>query len=98
MDRILFTKSIELPLFNGILQQKYPEIMSMYNLLDIDRYKIIGHLLENDGLSFTVYCNKDEAINISNKVQNHMMTLYGSNISISYNIHRDGIDLFLVRL
>lgn len=98
MDRILFTKSIELPLFNGILQQKYPEIMSIYNLLDIDRYKIIGHLLENDGLSFTVYCNKDEAITISNKVQNHIMTLYGSNISISYNIHRDGIDLFLIRL
>lgn len=98
MDRILFTKSIELPLFDGILQQKYPEIMSIYNLLDIDRYKIIGHLLENDGLSFTIFCDKDEAINISNKVQNHIMTLYGSNISISYNIHRDGIDLFMIRI
>lgn len=98
MDRIIFTKSIELPLFDGILQQKYPEIMSIYNLVDVDKYKIIGHLLEENRISFTVYCNKDEAINISNRVQNHIMSLYGQNISISYNIHKDGIDLLLIKI
>lgn len=97
MDRVIFTKSIELPLFEGILQEKYPEMMAMYNLIDADRYRIKGHLLEENKISFTVYCNKDEAVSISNRVQNHIMELYGTTISVTYNIHKDGIDLYLFK-
>jgi hypothetical protein len=95
MDRVVFTKSIELPLFEGTLQEKYPEMMAMYNLIDTDKYKVKGHLLEENRISFTVYCNKDEAVSISNRVQNHIMELYGVQLSVSYNIHKEGIDLFL---
>ena len=95
MDRVVFTKSIELPLFEGILQENYPEMMAMYNLIDVDKYKVKGHLLEDDKISFTVYCDKDEAVNISNRVQNHIMELYGARLSVSYSIHKDGIDLFI---
>ena len=97
MDRLVFTKSIELPLFEGSLQEKYPEMMAMYNLIDTDRYKVKGHLLEENKVSFTVYCNKDDAVNISNRVQNHIMELYEVQLSVSYNIHKEGIDLFLNR-
>ena len=96
MDRVVFTKSIELPLFEGLLQEKYPEMMAMYNLIDTDKYKVKGHLLEDDKISFTVYCNKDEAVKLSNRVQNHIMELYGTRLSVSYNIHKDGIDLYLI--
>lgn len=95
MDRIVFTKSIEVPLFEGHLQSKYPEMMAIYNMIDTDKYKVKGHLLEDNKISFTVYCNKDDAINISNVVQNHIIELYGVTISVSYSIHKDGIDLFL---
>lgn len=95
MDRIVFTKSIELPLFEGILQDKYPEMMAIYNLIDLSKYQVKGHLLEENNISFTVYCDKDEAVCISNRVQNHITNLYGCNISISYIIHKDGIDLYL---
>ena len=95
MDRIVFTKSIDVPLFEGLLQEKYPEMMAMYNMIDPDKYKIKGHLLENNKLSFTVYCNKDEAVSISNRVQNHIMELYGTKIIVQYSIHKDGIDLYL---
>lgn len=96
MDRIVFTKSIELPLFEGILQDRYPEMMAMYNLIDVNKYKVKGHLLAENKISFTVFCNKDEAINISNRVQNHVMELYGKQLPISYNIHKDGIDLSIL--
>ena len=95
MDRIVFTKSIEIPLFEGLLQEKYPEMMAIYNMIDVNRYKVKGHLLEDNKLSFTVYCNKDEAVSISNRVQNHVMELYGTKLSVAYNIHKDGIDLYL---
>ena len=95
MDRIVFTKSIDIPLFEGVLQEKYPEMMAIYNMIDVDKYKVKGHLLEENKISFTVYCNKDEAVNISNRVQNHIMDLYGTQISVAYNIHKDGIDLYL---
>lgn len=95
MNRVDFTKSVELPLFEGILQERYPEMMAMYNLIDTDKFKVKGHLLDENNVSFTVYCNKDEAVSISNRVQNHIMELYGSSISVSYNIHIDGIDLYL---
>lgn len=95
MDRVDFTKSIELPLFEGLLQEKYPEMMAVYNLIDTNKYKVKGHLLEENQISFTVFCNKDDAITISNKVQNHVMELYGTKLSVSYNIHKEGIDLFL---
>ena len=93
MDRLVFTKSIDVPL-EGLLQEKYPEMMAIYNMIDVDRHEVKGHLLEDNNLSFTVYCNKDEAVSISNKVQNHIMELYGESIPISYNIHKDGIDLY----
>lgn len=95
MDRVDFTKSIELPLFEGLLQEKYPEMMAVYNLIDTNKYKVKGHLLEEKQISFTVFCNKDDAITISNRVQNHVMELYGTKMSVSYNIHKEGIDLFL---
>ena len=95
MDRLVFTQSIELPSLEGILQEKYPEMMAMYNLIDTDKYKVKGHLLEENKISFTVYCNKSEAVSISNRVQNHIMELYGTRIPVSYNIHKDGIDLYL---
>lgn len=96
MDRVLFTKSIELPTLEGLLQERYPEMMAIYNIIDTNKYKIKGHVLEGNQLSFTVYCNKDDAVMISNKVQNHIMNLYGTQVNIvSYNIHKDGIDLFL---
>lgn len=95
MDRIVFTKSIEIPLFYGTLQEKYPEIMAIYYLIDLDKYRVQGHLLEENKISFTVYCNKDDAVDISNRVQNHIMNLYGASISISYTIHKDGIDLLM---
>jgi hypothetical protein len=95
MDRLNFTKSIELPLFEGFLQEKYPEMMAMYDMIDTDKFKVKGHLLEENKISFTVYCNKNEAVEISNRVQNHIMELYDASISVSYNIHKDGIDLFL---
>ena len=97
MDRVVFTKSIELPLLDGMLQDNYPEMMAMYNLIDTDKYKVKGHLLEENRISFTVYCNKTDAVNISNRVQNHVMNLYETQMFISYNIHKDGIDLFLNR-
>lgn len=95
MDRIVFTKSIDIPLFEGMLQEKYPEMMAIYNMIDVDKYKVKGHLLEDNKLSFTVYCNKDDAVSISNRVQNHVMELYGATISVAYNIHKEGIDLHL---
>lgn len=95
MDRIVFTKSIDVPLVEGLLQEKYPEMMAIYNMIDVDRYKVKGHLLEDKKLSFTVYCNKDEAVSISNRVQNHIMELYGARLSVAYSIHKDGIDLHL---
>ena len=95
MDRLVFTKSIDVPL-EGLLQEKYPEMMAIYNMIDVDRLKVKGHLLENNNLSFTVYCNKDEAVSISNRVQNHVMELYGTRLSVSYIIHKDGIDLYLI--
>ena len=95
MDRVFFTKSIELPLFEGLLQEKYPEMMAIYNLIDTNTYKVKGHLLEENKISFTVFCNKDEAVNISNRVQNHITELYGERIPFSYNIHKDGIDLYV---
>ena len=95
MDRIVFTKSIDIPLFEGMLQEKYPEMMAIYNMIDVDKYKVKGHLLEDNKLSFTVYCNKDDAVSISNRVQNHVMELYGETISVAYNIHKEGIDLHL---
>lgn len=94
MDRIMFTKSIDVPL-EGLLQERYPEMMAIYNMIDTDRYKIKGHLLESDKLSFTVYCNTVDAVSISNRVQNHVMELYGAKISVAYSIHKDGIDLYL---
>ena len=97
MDRVVFTKSIELPLFEGMLQENYPEMMAMYNLIDTDKYRVKGHLLDENKISFTVYCNKDDAVSISNRVQNHIMELYQVQLSVSYNIHKDGIDLFLNR-
>lgn len=95
MNRIAFTKSIELPLFEGLLQEMYPEMMAIYNLIDIDNYKVKGHLLEENKVSFTVYCDKDEAVKISNMVQNHIIELYGKPIDFSYNIHKEGIDLYI---
>lgn len=95
MDRVIFTKSIDLPLFEGMLQEKYPEMMAIYNLIDTDKYIVKGHLLEQNKISFTVYCNKDDAVNISNRVQNHVMELYGDKMIVTYNIHKDGIDLYL---
>lgn len=98
MDRIVFTKSIEVPLFDGNLQNNYPEIMAMYYLIDLDKYQVKGHLLEENKISFTVNCNKDDAVKISNRVQNHIMYLYGNSIAISYTIHKDGIDLLLTKI
>ena len=95
MDRLMFTKSIELPLLNDQIQQKFPEMVAMYNLIDTDKYKVKGHLLENNKISFTVYCNKEEAVCISNRVQNHNMNIYDTSIAISYSIHKDGIDLVM---
>lgn len=95
MDRIVFTKSIELSLSDGILQEKYPHMMAIYHLIDIDKYKVVGHLLGESKISFTVYCDKTEAISISNRVQNHIMELYDVSLPMSYNIHKDGIDLYL---
>ena len=95
MDRLVFTKSIDVPLFEGILQENYPEMMAIYNMIDVDKYKVKGHLLENNKLSFTVYCNKDDAVGISNRVQNHVMELYGTRLSVAYSIHKEGIDLYL---
>lgn len=95
MDRILFTKSMELPSLEGLLQERYPEMMAIYNMIDINKYKVKGHLLEQNQLSFTVYCNKDDAVAISNRVQNHVMELYDARLTVSYNIHKDGIDLYL---
>jgi hypothetical protein len=95
MDRLVFTKSIDVPLFEGVLQENYPEMMAIYNMIDIDKYKVKGHLLENNKLSFTVYCNKDDAVCISNRVQNHVMELYGTRLSVAYSIHKEGIDLYL---
>lgn len=95
MDRILFTKSMELPSLEGLLQERYPEMMAIYNIIDADKYKVRGHLLEKSKLSFTVYCDKDDAVAISNRVQNHVMELYGSTLTVAYNIHKDGIDLSL---
>lgn len=95
MDRVLFTKSMELPSLEGLLQERYPEMMAIYNIIDVNKYKVKGHLLEENKLSFTVYCDKDDAVTISNRVQNHIMELYGSKLTVSYNIHKDGIDLSL---
>lgn len=95
MDRLVFTKSIDVPLFEGVLQEKYPEMMAIYNMIDVDKYKVKGHLLEDNKLSFTVFCNKEEAVSISNRVQNHVMELYDTRLSVAYNIHKDGIDLYL---
>lgn len=95
MDRILFTKSMELPSLEGLLQERYPEMMAIYNMIDTNKYKVKGHLLEQNQLSFTVYCNKDDAVAISNRVQNHVMELYDARLTVSYNIHKDGIDLYL---
>lgn len=95
MDRVLFTKSMELPSLEGLLQERYPEMMAIYNIIDANKYKVKGHLLEENKLSFTVYCDKDDAVTISNRVQNHVMELYGSKLTVSYNIHKDGIDLSL---
>lgn len=95
MDRIGFTQSIDIPLFEGVLQKKYPEMMAIYNMIDVDKYKVKGHLLEDNKLSFTVYCNKDDAVGISNRVQNHVMELYGERLSVAYSIHKEGIDLCL---
>ena len=95
MDRIVFTKSIELPTLEGILQDHFPEMMAIYNLIDTDKYKVKGHLLEQNKVSFTVYCNKDDAVSISNKVQTHITELYGTPIPFNYNIHKDGIDLYM---
>lgn len=94
MDRIMFTKSIDVPL-EGLLQDKYPEMMAIYNMIDTDRYKVKGNLLGNNKISFTVYCNTVDAVGISNRVQNHIMELYGTTLSVAYIIHKDGIDLFL---
>ena len=96
MDRLVFTKSIDVPL-EGLLQEKYPEMMAIYNMIDVDRHEVKGHLLEANNLSFTVYCNKDEAVSISNRVQNHIMELYGARLSVSYSIHKEGIDLYLTK-
>ena len=96
MDRLVFTKSIDVPL-EGLLQEKYPEMMAIYNMIDVDRHEVKGHLLEDNNLSFTVYCNKDEAVSISNRVQNHIMKLYGARLSVSYSIHKEGIDLYLTK-
>lgn len=95
MDRILFTKSIELPSLEGLLQERYPEMMAIYNMIDANKHKVKGRLLDENKLSFTVYCNKDDAVNISNRVQNHVMELYDTTLVVSYNIHKDGIDLYL---
>ena len=57
-------------------------MMAMYNLIDTDKYKVKGHLLEENKISFTVYCNKSEAVSISNRVQNHIMELYGTRIPV----------------
>ena len=98
MNRLEFTKSIDLPLFEGILQERYPELMAIYNLIDTDKFLVKGHLLDDENkISFTVSCNKDEAVSISNRVQNHIMELYNARISVSYNIHKEGIDLYLQR-
>jgi hypothetical protein len=86
---------MELPLLDETIQEKFPEMVAMYNLIDTDKYKVKGHLLENDKLSFTVYCDKEDAVCISNRVQNHIMSLYDKEISVSYNIHKDGIDLIM---
>lgn len=94
MDRLVFTKSIELSLSDGILQEKYPHMMAIYHLIDVDKYKVVGHLLEKNKISFTVYCNKTEAISISNRVNDHIMELYGVSLPMTYNIHKDGIDLY----
>lgn len=94
MDRLVFTKSIGLPLSSALIQ-RFPEITAIYNLIDVDRYKVEGRLLENNKLSFTVYCNQDDAIKISNMVYCHNMELYGITIRISYSIHKDGIDLIV---
>lgn len=95
MDRVVFTKSIGVPLSGGLLQEKYPEMMAIYNMIDTSRYKIKGHLLENNKLSFTVYCSMDDAVSISNRVYYHNMELYGVQLSVGYTIHKDGIDLYL---
>lgn len=95
MDRIEFTQSMELPSLEGLLQERYPEMMAIYNMIDTDKYKVKGRLLEENKLSFTVYCNKDDAVDISNRVQNHVMELYDTKITVSYNIHKEGIDLYL---
>ena len=95
MDRLIFTKSIGLPLLDEEIQKKFPEMVAMYNLIDTDKYKVTGRLLENDKLSFTVYCNTEDAVRISNRVCCHNMNLYDKEISMSYNIHKDGIDLIM---
>ena len=92
MDRLVFTKSMGLPLSIALVQ-RFPEITAMYNLIDADKYKVEGHLLENNKISFTVYCNQEEAIKISNMVYSHNMELYDTKICMSYSIHKNGIDL-----
>lgn len=95
MDRIVFTKSIELPTLEGTLQEHFPEMMAIYNLIDTDKYKVKGHLLEENKISFTVYCNKDDAVSISNKVQTHITELYDTPVPFNYKIHKNGIDLYM---
>ena len=93
MNRLDFTKSIELPLIEGVIKEKYPELIAIYNLIDHDKFMVKGHLLDKN-ISFTVFCNKDDAVKISNRVQNHIMELYGTSIPLIYHIHKDGIDLY----
>lgn len=96
MNRLDFTKSIELPLIEGVIKEKYPELLAIYNLIEHDNFMVKGHLLD-ENISFTVFCNKEDAVKISNRVQNHVMELCNTSITVSYNIHKEGIDLTFCR-
>lgn len=93
MDRVNFSQSVGIQSLQDMMKQYYPEINMMYNLINIDEHKVMGHL--NDGsISFTVYCDKSTAVSISNQIQDRKyIELHGEKRDIDYTINKNGIDL-----
>lgn len=93
MDRVSFSKSVGIESLSTMMKQYYPEINMMYNLIDINDHKVVGHL-NNSSISFTVFCDKSTAVSISNRIQDRVcVELHGEKRDIDYTINKNGIDL-----
>ena len=93
MDRMDFSQAAGFQSLKTVMKQYYPEINMMYNLVDADKHVVRGHL-NKETISFTVYCDKDTAVQISNRIQDRgPLELNGELRDIEYNIKKDGIDL-----